>query len=72
MPFALSLVFTDASNAIETNMTDKSIPVSSITTPVASGWYNKIGIPAPIKKASTNAAESPVKTLIHSDVLLMG
>ena len=70
MPFALSRVLTDASKAMETKITVSNNPTIIIVMPVESGWYNNIGIPAPMNQASDKAEVKPVKHLTTASFFL--
>ena len=72
MPFALSLEITDAKNASDVKTSVSAEPVNNNAMPVASGEYNKIGIPIPIKKEVSSEIQMPLYSLSKILVRLMG
>ena len=72
MPFALSRVILAANIAMLTKTTVKKRPITIIIIPVASAWYSRIGIPAPMKKAKDNEEDKPAKMLNQIVLLFSG
>ncbi len=72
MPFALSLTYTDASRAMETNTRVSANPDIMSTNPSCEKWKSIIGIPTPIRNASIRAMDSPAKMLNHNPERLIG
>ena len=66
IPFALSLVLTDANNAIAVKITERNKPVQINIKPVSEGSYSKTGMPIPTRKATDNDNVNPVKILNQS------
>src|SRR4051794_33766212 len=63
IPLALSLVFTAASIAIATKITDNNKPTTNMINPVAVNSNSKIGMPTPMKNANESEHPSPKKIL---------